>query len=118
MSRLAKLLKHRVAIQQATQTQADDGSFVLAYTTTGTAWAGLKAVSATQYLAGVQKAEGVTHEFLFRTGAEMTTDDFLLLLEGDGPAGRRFRVRRFLPDEEHREFIKVLAEELAKEDGQ
>jgi hypothetical protein len=121
------------------QTENADGGFDRTYTTLGTYWAGLKEVSlqASYIMAirGQNTNENITHEFIVRREsvknygksvtsgyssgfnniadiAPLKNDYFIFLNEGSTIKGRLFRIKGIKRDEDRKEYIKIMVEEI------
>lgn len=135
MTWLASELRERIEIKTGEQTEQDDGSFSLSFTTLATLWAGIKPVSEGEYIRGQQIGKNITHEFKVRRssveslGTEFSSafssgydtisdlmplksDYFIFLQRGSSSKGRLFRIRQIVDHNERRELLRIRAEEI------
>lgn len=110
MTRLARSLKRRVAIQRLARVATSDGGATMEYQTEAMVWSGVTPLGPGKPAAGVQADEKATHRFTMRFGLAVTTDHFLLL---EGATARRFRVRGIANQAEAGEALVIEAEEIA-----
>lgn len=135
MTYIANKLKHRIAIQKATQTANDEGGYDYGYETLITVWGGVKPIKRGQYIRGVQAKVDDTHDFIFRKVAlielnkgftdafgdgfnviedlnDLKTEFFLFVYKWSATKGKRFRIKSIINHEEDDEFYKVYAQEF------
>lgn len=129
--------RYRVQIRELAHTEEDGGGFDLGFTTLKTIWAGITAVSPTKYVryADVMDFDSISHEFLvsrnsvddlntsyspgYSTGFNSIPDlmplkgtMYFFLEQGNANKGRMFKIQRPMDQDERRENLLVLCEEV------
>jgi head-tail adaptor len=124
-------------VRETVQTEEDEGGLDLEFTTLKTIWAGIIAVSPNKYVrySSVMDFDSISHEFLVRRSA---VDDlhtsyssgystaydsipdlmplkgtmYFFLEQGSANKGRLFKIQRPMDQNERRENLLILCEEV------
>ncbi len=130
-------LRYQVQVREPVQTEEDEGGLILAFTTLKTIWAGITAVSPNKYVrySSVEDFDSISHEFLVRrssvddlhtgytkgysSGYNSVADlmplkgtMYFFLEQGSTAKGRLFKIQRPMDEDERRENLLILCEEV------
>lgn len=103
----AGTLRHRVAIQSATQSVDDFGSPTATWTTLATVYARVEAISGREYFAAAQKQSEVTHRVTVRYRDDVTPT--MRIMWGSV----ELLVESVLPDERQRQLEIMCVQQSA-----
>lgn len=101
----AGMLRHRIQIQQATETQDSFGAVTQTWTTIATIWASIEAISGREFFDAAQVNAEITHRIRIRYRPDITTQ--MRAAEGT----RTFDIQAVLdPDGRRRELVLMVKE--------
>lgn len=104
-------LRHRVALQRATETANSFNEPVVSWSTLATVWGAVEPISGKEFFAAQQVQSSVSHRITVRYYAGLTTKDRVLWTDPSTSGQRIFDINAILDrDERHRGYELMCTE--------
>ena len=113
MTRLARRLKDRLALQEPTQTPNASGGFTRSYSTLREMWGEVEDQGGREIIASKNAGEGNQVQITVRYDPDVKVKLFFLTIDENHPP-RRFQIQSIKPMN-HYEYLEIMAEEVEEE---
>lgn len=108
----AGLLRKRVQVMRRTESRAADGGVIYTATKLADRWARIKSMEAGEITEANRVQPRTTHEITMRHFAGLTASDYLIYVDPDSGANRRFNIEGVVSVDERRFEHRIACREV------